>query len=205
MRVLVYSHSYGEKNHTESLEVICWLFLCPYCYCCSWHAVSAVSASVISRSRATSAGNSRRTARPITSSGVWPPPTSWPANRGAAPSEDGADATLLNNLDYKKIQRPKTVSNSYNCCTESFKLWLDRHTAVKCAELWSILLVLLLILFILNFTVWIMTLSPHYSLVIGRHAECLCVELARRVWTCWVPLCGLSKTCVDMLSAFVWS
>ena len=191
VRVLLCSHSYGEeKNHTESLEVICWLFHCPYCYCCSWHAVSAVSASVISRSRATSAGNSRRTARPITSSGVWPPPTSWPANRGAAPSEDGADATLLNNLDYKKIQRPKTVSNSYNCCTESFKQWLDRHTAIKCAELWSILLVLLLILFILNFTGWIMTLSPHYSLVTGRHAECVYLELARHV---------------DMQSAFVWS
>ncbi|XP_076468617.1 uncharacterized protein LOC143299362 isoform X2 [Babylonia areolata] len=62
--------------------------------------------SLISRSRATSAGQTRRTARPITSTGVWPPPTSWPANRVVAPSDDG---DTMNNLDYKKIQRPKTV------------------------------------------------------------------------------------------------
>ncbi|KAL8592207.1 hypothetical protein ACOMHN_030882 [Nucella lapillus] len=63
--------------------------------------------SAVSRSRATSAGQTRRAVRPITSTGVWPPPTTWPANRGAAPSDDG---DMMNNLDLKKIQRPKTVS-----------------------------------------------------------------------------------------------
>ncbi|XP_070191909.1 uncharacterized protein [Littorina saxatilis] len=61
-----------------------------------------------SRSRATSAEQARRTQRPLTSSGVWPPPAAWPSNRGTQ-SEDGADPFLMNNLDYKKIQRPKTV------------------------------------------------------------------------------------------------
>ncbi|XP_048257717.1 uncharacterized protein LOC124151794 isoform X2 [Haliotis rufescens] len=62
------------------------------------------------RSRAMSAGVTGR--RPVvpgsrgtSAGGMWPPQITWPGNRSPTPVGDN----LLNNLDYKKMQRPKTV------------------------------------------------------------------------------------------------
>ncbi|XP_041348511.1 uncharacterized protein LOC121368057 isoform X2 [Gigantopelta aegis] len=62
--------------------------------------------------RATSAGtrglrSSLSSRSGLTSGGVWPPPITWPSNRAMSPLEGG----LLNNADWKQMQRPKTLPN----------------------------------------------------------------------------------------------
>ncbi|KAL5014613.1 hypothetical protein ScPMuIL_008883 [Solemya velum] len=60
-----------------------------------------------SRSRVQSAKSrkSMATSRSTASSGIWPPPVVWPANRSLTP--DGG--SYNNNFDHKKMLRPKTV------------------------------------------------------------------------------------------------
>lgn len=64
------------------------------------------------RSRIQSAQRSRSHNTPTAN---WPPPVMWPANRSLTPGAPGGPPVSeeLNNLDERKIQRPKTVSLNY--------------------------------------------------------------------------------------------
>ncbi|PVD25249.1 hypothetical protein C0Q70_15747 [Pomacea canaliculata] len=74
------------------------------------HGTASIPPTPAKSTRAVSASKVSRKIRPSTTSGVWPPPTAWPATRMQGAPEEGALAVAgLNNMDNRMVQRPKTV------------------------------------------------------------------------------------------------